>query len=263
MGILKRMSAIFQAKANKLLERVEDPRETLDLSYEKQLEMLQKLKRSLADVATARKRLELQAQQLQQAAEKLQEQAKQALAMNREDLARQALERRAAIGEQLKALQAQHEQLVQQEDKISQTVQELQVRIETFRSQKETIKATYTAAEAQTKVNEIVSGISEQMGDIGLAMQRAQDKVAQMQARAGALDELIASGALEDVTATSDPLQRELDRASKAGQVEKELEALKAQMALGEGTSVSAPQLGASSEEQAKSSSGGDGQSVS
>ena len=68
--------------------------------------------------------------------------------------------------------------------------------MEAFRTQKETIKATYTAAEAQTRIGEAVTGISEEMGDVGMAVQRAQDKTAQMQARAGAIDELMASGAL-------------------------------------------------------------------
>ena len=91
MSVMKRLTSIVQAKANKALDRVEDPRETLDLSYEKQLEQLQQVRRGVADVATARKRIELQAQQLQSTATKLQDQARQALAQNREDLAREAL----------------------------------------------------------------------------------------------------------------------------------------------------------------------------
>src|SRR4030095_3045775 len=84
---------------------------------------------------------------------------------------------------------------------------------ESFRTRKETIKATYTAAEAQTRINEAFSGISEEMSDVGLAVQRAEDKTAQMQARAGAIDELLASGALDDVTgAGSDSISLELDR---------------------------------------------------
>ena len=97
MSVMKRLSGIVQAKANKALDKAENPADMLDLSYEKQMENLTKVRRALADVATARKRLELQASQLQTQAQKLQDQAKQALGQGQEDLARQALARRAAL----------------------------------------------------------------------------------------------------------------------------------------------------------------------
>jgi phage shock protein A len=232
-GVFKRMSAILQAKTNKVLDKAEDPRETLDLSYEKQLDSLQKVRRSVADVATARKRIELQAGQLQKQADKLQDQAKAALSQGNEDLAREALTRRAALGEQLTDLQGQHTQVAEQEEKLVATSQRLQTQIEQFRTKKETLKASYTAAEAQTKVGEAVSGISESMGDAGSAMQRAQDKIAGMQARAGAMDELLASGALTDLSSPVDDIQAQLDKVSAGSQVDNELAAMKAQLTSG------------------------------
>ncbi len=231
MGVMKRLTGIVQAKANKVMDRVEDPRETLDLSYEKQIEQLAQVKRGVADVATARKRIELQAQQLQSSAAKLQDQARQALGQQREDLAREALSRRAGISTQLEGLKTQHDQLVQQEQKLIVTTQTLQARVESFRTQKETLKASYTAAQAQTKIGEAVSGISESMSDTGIAMQRAQDKISAMQARAGAMDELLASGALPDLTGSSDPLQAELDKTSQQSQIELELAQMKGALA--------------------------------
>jgi phage shock protein A len=224
------MANIFQAKANKVLDRAEDPRETLDLSYERQLESLQKVRRSVADVATARKRIELQAGQLQKQADKLQEQAKAALGQGNEELAREALSRRAALGEQLAELKTQHDQVVEQEEKLVVTSQRLQAQIEQFRTRKETLKASYTAAEAQTKVGEAVSGISRSMGDAGSTIERAQDKIASMQARAGAIDELLESGALTDLTHPVDDIQAQLDRMSSASQVDRELAALKVEL---------------------------------
>jgi phage shock protein A len=229
-GVFKRVSAILQAKTNKVLDKAEDPRETLDLSYEKQLESLQKVRRSVADVATAKKRIELQAGQLQKQADKLQEQAKQAVSLGNEDLAREALTRRSALGEQLADLKVQHDQVSEQEERLVETSQRLQAQIEQFRTRKETLKATYTAAEAQTKVGEAVSGISTSMGDAGAAMQRAQDKIAGMQARAGAIDELLASGALTDLNQPVDDIQAQLDRVSSTSQVDNELAAIKAQL---------------------------------
>ena len=233
MGMMKRMADIFKAKANKALDKAEDPRETLDYSYERQLEMLTKVRRGLADVATSRKRIELQATQLKASGAKLEGQARQALAANREDLAREALTRREAIGGQLTDLEAQHTQLTAEEAKLTQASQRLQAKVEAFRTRKETIKATYTAAEAQTKIGEAVSGISEEMGDVGTAMQRAEDKIATMQARAGAIDDLLASGALDDATASSDPIQAELDRVAATSGVDGELARMRAELGAG------------------------------
>ncbi|HLI16308.1 MAG TPA: PspA/IM30 family protein [Acidimicrobiales bacterium] len=260
MSVLKRLTGIVQAKANKALDRIEDPRETLDLSYEKQLEQLQQVRKGVADVATARKRIELQAQQLQQAAAKLQDQARQALGQNREDLARELLARRAALGSQLESLKGQHDQLVAQQERLVATTQALQARVEAFRTQKETLKASYTAAQAQTKIGEAVAGISESMSDTGLAMERAQDKIAQMQARASAVDELLASGALTDLSGSSDPIQAELDKAQQSGQVELELAQLKSQ--LGTATPTAAIAAPASGEAGAEAEGPVDGETV-
>jgi len=228
MSLGKRLSMIFKAKASKALDRAEDPRETLDYSYQRQLEMLQKVRRGLADVATSRKRVELQGQQLTVASDKLQQQAAAALAAGREDLAREALTRRSAAQQQLADLGQQQASLQAEQDKLTAASQRLQAKVEAFRIRKETIKASYTAAEAETRVGEAVSGISEEMSDVGLAMQRAEDKTAQLQARAGAIDELLASGALEDATgSTKDDIQLELERMSSSSNVEAELAQLK------------------------------------
>ncbi len=230
MSLMKRISLIFRSKANKALDKAEDPRETLDYSYQRQLDLLAKVRRGVADVATSRKRVELQEGQLQQQADKLTQQAQKALTMNREDLAREALTRKSALTAQLTDLEQQRGQLQAEEDKLVMASQRLQARVESFRTQKETIKAKYTAAEASTKINEAFSGISEEMGDVGMAVQRAEDKTAQMQARSGAIDELISSGALDDVTSINrgDDISRELDAMSSGSDVENELAALKA-----------------------------------
>jgi phage shock protein A len=231
---MKRFSDVMKAKTSKLLDRAEDPRETLDYSYERQLEMVQKVRRGLADVATSRKRVELQTSQLQASAAKLGDQARQAVAAGREDLAREALNRRAGIEAQLEGLRAQQDQLAGEEQKLTIALQRLQAKVEAFRTRKETIKATYTAAEATAKIGEAVSGISEEMGDVGLAIQRAEDKTAQLQARAGAVDELLASGALEDVTAEpGGDIQRQLDQLSAGASVDAELARLKAELGSG------------------------------
>jgi phage shock protein A len=233
MGVFQRFLNIFRAKTNKLLDKVEDPRDTLDLSYEKQLENIQRMRRSIAEVATAKKRIEIQANQLQQQAAKLQDQARMALGQNREDLAREALSRRATIGAELTDLESQHTQIAAQQDKLVETSDRLQAQVAAFRTRKETLKATYTAAQAQSRIGEAVAGISGSMSDAGQTMQRAEDKIAQMQARAGAIDELLASGALTDLSSSTDDIQAKLNKVSATSQVERELAALKTELAVG------------------------------
>ena len=235
MSIMKRIGLIFRSKANKALDRAEDPRETLDYSYQKQLELLQKVRRGVADVATSRKRVELQMTQLEQQGGKLHGQAQKALAAGREDLAREALTRRSGLDGEIEQLQAQHAQLQGEEEKLTLASQRLQAKVEAFRTRKETIKATYTAAEAQTKIGEAFSGISEEMSDVGMAVQRAEDKTASMQARAGAIDELVASGALDDVSQQpNSDIERELAALSAGSDVDAELAAMKQQLGTGE-----------------------------
>jgi phage shock protein A len=242
MSVMKRVSLIFRAKANRALDRMEDPRETLDYSYQQQVEMLTRVRRGVADVATSRKRVELQMNSLQKEVDRRDNQARDALSKGREDLARAALQNKAGLQGQLNDLQGQYANLQEQEEKLTLASQRLQSKVDAFRTRKETIKATYTAAEAQTRINEAFSGISEEMGDVGLAIQRAEDKTAQMQARAGAIDELLASGALEDhVSGPQDAIQAELDKLGADHSVEAELAQMKGELSAG-----STPQLEAS-----------------
>ena len=233
MGLLGRAGEIIRAKFSALLNRAENPQETLDYSYEKQLESLQNVKRGVADVVTAKKRLELQTQQLEQNVVTLDTQARQALAAGREDLARQALERKSGIQQQLQDLDTQVKGLQDQQEKLVASEKQLSARIEQFRSQKEVIKAQYSAAEAQVRIGEAATGIGQQMEDTGLAIQRAKDKTEQMQARASALDELVQTGGLEDFTSDQTQLDRELAQLSSQSQVDQELEKLKAEVGSG------------------------------
>ena len=235
-GLLSRTALIVKAKYSKLLNRAENPTETLDYSYEQMLEQLQNVKRGVADVVTSKKRIELQQQKLEQNVVKLETQARQAVAANREDLARQALERKALAQGQLQDMDTQVQQLGDQQEKLIAAQQQLETRIESFRSQKEVLKAQYSAAEAQVKVGEAATGIGQHMEDTGLAIQRAKDKTEEMQARASAIDELTSTGALEDFTAGDQTqLDRELAQISSSSQVDDELAKLKAEV--GSGTS--------------------------
>jgi len=250
MGLWQRFTLIFKSKASAALDRAEDPNQTLDYSYEQQLQQLQNVKRGIADVTTAKKRLELQYTTMQQQVDKLDGQARDALKANREDLAREALTRKAAVQAQLGDIMTQGQQLEAQQQKLIEGEKTLAAKVESFRTQKEVIKAQYSAAEAQVRISEAASGIGEQMQDVGLAVERAKDKTQQMQARANAIDELTSAGALSDLTGGGDDIDRQLQQISQGSQVDDELAKMKAEIGQGEAPKQLEPEPAAESEEK-------------
>jgi phage shock protein A len=247
-GLSGRMSTVVKAKISKLLDRAEDPSETLDYSYQKQIELLQNVKKGIADVVTSNKRLQLQEEKLRQQVVKLDTQARQALSAGQEDLARTALERKNVIQTELQSLDSQVAQLEQQQEQMTASEQKLRTKLEQFRSKKEVIKAQYSAAEAQVKISEAATGVGEEMADVGLAMQRAIDKTENMKARADAVGELEASGTFDDLTqlgSGQDDIDRQLAQLSSSSAVDDDLAKMKAE--LGSGQPSAAGELGAGS----------------
>jgi len=236
MSIFSRLATFFRIKANSALDKAEDPGQVMDYSYSKQLEQLQQLRRSIAEVVTNEKRLEMLQSQLLDKVNRLDGQALQALQASREDLARMALQRKEALLVQINSYEQQIAQLRTQEEKLISMERTVSARIEAFRTQKEMVKAQYGAAQAQVKINEAVTGISQEMSEMNLAMQRAQDKVLTMQARAEAMNTLIEQGTLGDqglLGPGGDPLERELHQIASEQNVEAQLQAMKQQLQLG------------------------------
>ena len=237
-GMSGRMSTVIKAKISKLLDKAEDPAETLDYSYQKQLESLQQVKKGIADVVTAKKRLQMQQEKLQQSVVKLDTQARQALSAGNEELARAALERKQLAQTELQSLDQQVAELANQQEKLTDSEKKLRTKIEAFRSKKEVIKAQYSAAEAQVRISEAATGVGEQMADVGLAMQRAVDKTEDMKARASAVEELEAAGTFEDLTqlgSGQDDIDRQLHELTSASQVDDELSKMRAELGAGGG----------------------------
>jgi phage shock protein A len=238
-GMGGRFSTIIKAKVSKLLDRAEDPGETLDYSYTKQLELLQNVKKGIAEVVTAKKRLQMQQDKLGQSIVKLDTQARQALAANREDLARVALERKTLAQNEMQGLDGQITELEAQQERLTASEQKLRTKVEAFRTKKEVVKAQYSAAEAQVQISEAATGVGEEMADVGLAMQRALDKTEQMKARASAVEELEAAGTFEDLTALepggNDDIDRQLKELTSTSQVDDELSKMKAELGAGGG----------------------------
>ena len=227
MGMFSRMSTIVKSKMNRMLDNAEDPRETLDYSYEKQLEMLQNVKRGVVEMVTAKRRIQQQASKVQENISRLERQARQALDADREDLARLALQRKQNAMIELQGLDEQIEGMELEQQKLTIAEQRLQAKVDAFRNRKEIIKAQYSAAQAQIRIGAALGGISEEMGDVSLAVQRAENKTDQMRAKAGAIDELVATGVLDDITGPQDDIERELAQISSSASIEAELAALK------------------------------------
>jgi phage shock protein A len=235
-GMGGRFSTVIKAKISKLLDRAEDPAETLDYSYQKQLESLQNVKKGIADVVTAKKRLQMQSDKLEQSVVKLDTQARQALAAGQEELARTALERKQGLQAELQSLDQQITELEAQQEKLTDSEKKLRTKIEAFRTKKEVIKAQYSAAEAQVRISEAATGVGEQMADVGLAMQRAVDKTDQMKARADAVSELEAAGTFEDLTqlgSGEDEIDKQLRELTTSTAVDDELSKMKAEIGSG------------------------------
>ena len=237
-GLAGRMSTVIKSKISRLLDRAEDPAETLDYGYQKQVESLQNVKKGIADVVTSKKRLQMQSQKLEQSVVKLDTQARQAMGQGREDLARAALERKTVAQTELQSLDQQVTELEAQQEKLTESEKQLRTKVEAFRTKKEVIKAQYSAAEAQVKISEAAHGVGEQMADVGLAIQRAEDKTEEMRARAGAVEELEAAGTFEDMTSLGpgqDDIDRQLSSLGAGQQVDDELAKMKAELGSGGG----------------------------
>jgi phage shock protein A len=223
-----RMRTIFRSKTSKALDKMEDPRDSLDDSYDQQVKLLQQVRQALAEVATAKKRIELQGQEMGARHQRLASQAQDALNHGREDLARAALERRLLLESHVAQIQQQYAALQKQTEQLQDRERHLSEQVAAFRIEKETIKATYSAAEAQVRANEAVAGIGTSMNDVGTSLERAKDRVAQMQARAAATDDLLSSGVLKDLTAAPDAdIERQLAAMSAKSEVDRQLQAMK------------------------------------
>ncbi|WP_436926643.1 PspA/IM30 family protein [Halosimplex amylolyticum] len=227
MSLLGRISFTIESWLNALLNRTSDPAAELDYSYERLRDELQEINRGIASITTQKKRLEMHRERLQAAAEKHDEQVREAVRQDRDDLARRALEKKHATVDQVADLEEQIERLQATQDRLTERQVTLRGRIEGFRTHKETLKARHEAARASARVAEAFTGVGGEMEDVSRAIERATDRTEQMEARASALEELEASGALDDVLAEGDEIDRELERRSTEQRIDRELEEMK------------------------------------
>jgi len=232
MGILNRVSIMFRAKVMGVVDRAEDPRETLSYACQRQEELLADVRRSLVEVSASKHQLAAQIQRLEQRVPQLDDQAARAVAAARDDLAQQALERRQLADRQVTDLRRQLEEVTSEEQKLRQAERRFATAVEAFRARRDLLSARYTAAEAQYEAQRSLAGLSGELTDLGEGIHRAEEKIERMQARATAIDELLSSGTLENLS--GDQIEEELHRHTDQIEIAARLEELKKQSKKGE-----------------------------
>jgi len=230
MSLITQIQMFFKVKTNAALESMEDPRQTLDYAYTRQQQMLRKVKQGLIDVVTARRQIEFQVKKLRERLPLLDDQARRALSAGREDLARLALQRKQTCLAELTQLEQQARETVEEERKLTAAEQQFALRVDAFRTHRDSLSARYTAAEAQMRINESLSGVSDESESLGGAIEFAEEKIQRMQARASAIDVLIENGALAPLGG-GDAIERELSELAAGQAVDDQLAALKASLA--------------------------------
>ena len=220
MTIAHRISELYAAKMNAVLDRASDPRELADYTYAQLRDLLAEVHRSTARVAAGREHAGRRVREMRHAADRLGEQAEQAVQAGQEDLARQALTRRSAILAEVSSLQEQHDALLAEERKLSAAERRLRAKVEEFGVRKEAVKAAYTAARARAIISEVFAGITGEVSDADLAAGRAEGQAAGLEARAAALDGLLTPGA---ASLSGEQLSEQLDEISRRAEVEDEL----------------------------------------
>jgi phage shock protein A len=233
-GLRGRLSTLVKAKSSAAMDRAEDPAQTLDYSYEKQLELMANVKNGITEVATSRKRLQNQQDSLREQVVKLDGQARQALAAGDEDLSRAALERKQTVQDEIGSSEAQIADLERQQEQLTDSQQKLQAKLDAFRTQKEVVKAQYAAAQAQVQMSEATTGVGDRGADVGQAAQRAIEKTEGMKARADAMSELEQAGTFGDVTQLGggeDDVDRQLAQLGDDVGIDAQLAKMKAELA--------------------------------
>jgi phage shock protein A len=236
MNVWSRLKLLFSIRASSALDQAEDPRQVLDYAFNEHQVLLTRLRQGLIEVATAKEQLVRQSRDLEERIPKLAEQARRALAAGREDLARVALERRQSAHEELDGLAAQVAEVDAEERRLGSQERELTLRVDEFRLHRDVVSARYSAAAAEVRVKEAFVGVSGDLAELGLAVGRAEEKTRRLQARAHAIDSLLDLGALD--AAGTEYVERELRRATRTAEVDRQLAELKAELDATENTAA-------------------------
>jgi len=184
--------------------------------------------KAIQEVTAAKQRLQAAADDVRDRLPALQDQAREELKAGRETMARLALQRRRVGEMELQTLDRQLAEVEREEVALTMIEQRLSSQIEAFAARQEVVKARMSAAEAQVRINEAVTGVSQDFADLAAALQRAEETTETMQARATAIDRLVQDGDLDAISATANLESLELRLSLDAGddEVERQLAVL-------------------------------------
>lgn len=229
MGILDRLKVVLAKGANVALAPAPDPRVTHLTSHQKQRALLDQVLKAGQEVTAAKLRLRATAEAVRQRLPAMEEQARQELRLGNEAMARLALQRRQVVAHELETLARQLAEVEKEEAALAVIEQRLSGQIEAFTARQEVIKARFSAAEAQVRINEAMTGVSQDFADLTAALHRAEQTTEDMQARATAIDRLVQEGDIESIgfPAGSDPLDARFQALGADADVERQLNALK------------------------------------
>lgn len=225
-GFMKKL----KSSLGSLMAPAEDPRQTFADAYTRQQASLGAIRLAAADLSAARARLDHQAESLRARLPDLEAQARRAVAIGREDLARLALRRRYVAIAELQELERQAGEIQLEEGRLTMVEQRLASQLESISARQQVVAARHSAADAELRINEALAGVSTDLSDLGLALERAEQRQEEMQAQADAIEHLLGSSLLEGAgTGALDPLQQTLDRHDMEQAIEEQLRALERQ----------------------------------
>jgi phage shock protein A len=227
MGLLRRIGLLLRARARRL-EGPEDPLDALDLAYSRELAIADAVREGMAGVRTAQTRLRLQRQALERERPRLEETARGHLRERRDDLAAAALTQAELLGGQVEALGAQEQRLAADHGDLAAAARRQQARLALLRTQKDALGAQYAADKGRLRASEALAGLGAGDTAVRALLERARDRMLEVQARADALAELTRRPALGDATA----LETEVTAAAVAGGVQRRLAALRGELGL-------------------------------
>lgn len=229
MGVMDRLKVLLARGASVALAPAPDPRVTQPTTHQKQRALLNQVTRAGEQVTAAKERLKATADAVRAKLPAMEEQARSELRSGHEAAARLALQRRQVVASELETLERQLAAVEREDAALSMIEQRLSGQIEAFAARQEVIKARYSAAEAQVRINEAMTGVSQDFADLTAALHRAEQTTEDMQARATAIDRLVQEGDLESIgfTAGSDAIDARYQTLGADDDVERRLNALK------------------------------------
>ncbi|HJG96513.1 MAG TPA: PspA/IM30 family protein [Romboutsia timonensis] len=187
MSFIKRLKNVLEAKANKILDKHENPIEMLELSINKKEELLTNAKKQCANFIATVDSIRDEKNVLQEKIEKYEEATKAAILKEDVERAQTFVKQKLELQEKLNQTESR---IKEQDDKISAIkikIEELEIEISKMKSKKQELATRLDVAEINNEINETLAGLSD---DNGINLEELEKKVSQKENYGKALEEL-------------------------------------------------------------------------